>query len=350
MEKPSENRLDWIDELRGVAALSVLGGHCRLLFQDSSITLTFLDVFPRGVQLFYLLSGLILYQLYQDKVAELQGYWVFLIRRFFRIAPMFYVAVFVCAGLFPSRVVDAPSNILTHLSLLSFGFIPEYLNGIVGVEWSVFVECWFYVLFPILVLLFQRWPYATALATLGISVLQTGFVYVREPDILTRTYFYNMPTAQMCFFVLGMFLADAVRRSSLRRPQLLFGVSVLTLLALPYFVKAFTLQLYLSYFLIAAIVYSYANLNRPFIVRMVLGFAGLISYSMYLLHMPVIELTKQIEMVSSPLKLVGMLFVLFSVCYLTYRYIELPGIRYGHRWSQRFLPSHTWNDAKRIAS
>ena len=348
MEKPSEERLDWVDELRGVAALSVLGGHCRLLFQDSSITLTFLDAFPRGVQLFYLLSGLILYQLYQDKVTALQGYGVFVIRRFFRIAPMFYVAVFVCAGIFPSRLIDPLSNILTHLSLLSFGFIPTYLNGIIGVEWSVFVECWFYVLFPLLVLLFQRWPYTTALATLGISVLQTGLVYVRGTDVIMRTFFYNMPTAQLCFFVLGMFLADAMRRSPLQRPQFLFWASVLTMLALPYFVKAFTLQLYLSYFLLAAIVYSYASLDRPSVVRMVLGFAGVTSYSIYLLHMPVIELTKQIGLVSSPWKLVGMLCVLFLVCSLTYRYIELPGIRYGHRWSDKFLSLYRCNEVKQV--
>ena len=350
MEKPSEGRLDWIDELRGVAALSVLGGHCRLLFQDSPITLTFLDVFPRGVQLFYLLSGLILYQLYQEKVTALQGYWAFLIRRFFRIAPMFYVAVFLCVAIFPSRIIDPPSNIVAHLSLLSFGFNPKFLNGIVGVEWSVFVECWFYVLFPALVLLFRKWPYVTALATLSISALQTGFVYLKETDVLARTFFYNMPTAQLCFFVLGMFLADALRRPPLRQPQYLFGASVVALLALPYFVKPFTLQLYLSYFLLAAIVYSYASLDRPKVVRMLLGFTGLTSYSIYLLHIPVIELTRQIDLVAPPVKLVMMLSALFAVCFLSYKYIELPGIRYGHRWSHKFLGSHGLNDAKRIAS
>jgi peptidoglycan/LPS O-acetylase OafA/YrhL len=157
-----------------------------------------------------------------------------------------------------------------------------------------------------------------------------------------------MPTAQLCFFVLGMFLANAVHRSPMKRPQILFGASVLTMLALPYFVKAFTLQLYLSYFLLAAIVYSYASLDRPSVIKMVLGFAGLTSYSIYLLHVPVIELTKQIDLVSSPLKLVGMLCVLFSVCFLTYRYIELPGIRYGHRWSHKFLSLHRGHVVKPV--
>lgn len=333
IESPSEERLDWIDELRGVAALSVLIGHCRILLEDSLGDVKVLDVFPRGVQLFYLLSGLILYRLYQNKVAGLRGYGTFLIRRFFRIAPLFYVVVFVCAWLFASRIVDAPTNVITHLSLLLFGFIPAYLNGIIGVEWSVFVECWFYVLFPLSLALFQAWPRMTTVVTLGISMLQAGFVYVVEPDAVTRTFFYNMPTAQLCFFVLGMFLSDAVRKYPVDRPRLIFGAGVILLLALPYLLSSFTMQLYASYFLLAAIVYGYSKLNRSNIIRSVLGFAGLISYSIYLLHIPAIELTRQMYLGPPLLKLAGMLCVLFVMCSLTYRYIELPGVSFGHRLS-----------------
>jgi peptidoglycan/LPS O-acetylase OafA/YrhL len=82
---------DYIDALRGYAILMVLGVHSSQYFTDlSPITKAIADQGARGVQLFFVASAMTLSMSWQ---ARNDGTVAFYIRRFFRIAPMFYLCL-----------------------------------------------------------------------------------------------------------------------------------------------------------------------------------------------------------------------------------------------------------------
>lgn len=87
------------------------------------------------------------------------------------------------------------------------GFNVKWINGIVGVEWSVFVEFSFYLVFPILMFIFDRYRTWLLIFALFVSVMQSYCLFLLDVDIKTREFLYNQPTAQLCFFVAGMYVA-----------------------------------------------------------------------------------------------------------------------------------------------
>ena len=171
-------RVACLDGLRGLAALWVLFGHLVIL---TGFRLPVLSKPDLGVDLFILLSGFLMvfqYRLRADvEDWRAPGTWAaFWTRRFFRLAPLFYVALAVAllAGpaLYADRVAidgflgeplqprerfaDASlANIAAHLSFV-FGLLPDYAFRTPLPDWSLGLEMQFYAAFPFLVLLARR--------------------------------------------------------------------------------------------------------------------------------------------------------------------------------------------------
>src|SRR4051812_43931332 len=86
-------RLDYLDALRGFAVLLVLMVHASELTAGAALTpvlSNFIESGRYGVQLFFLISAFtIFYTLHNGDKSPRN----FLIRRFFRIAPLYYIAV-----------------------------------------------------------------------------------------------------------------------------------------------------------------------------------------------------------------------------------------------------------------
>ncbi|MCH7860716.1 MAG: acyltransferase [Proteobacteria bacterium] len=191
-------RVACLDGLRGLAALWVLFGHLVIL---TGFRLPVLSKPDLGVDLFILLSGFLMvfqYRLRADvEDWRAPGTWAaFWTRRFFRLAPLFYVtlAVALLAGpaLYADRVAidsflgqplqprerfaDASlANIAAHLSFV-FGLLPDYAFRTPLPDWSLGLEMQFYAAFPFLVLLARRTGWVPAAlvaagAALGLAVL-----------------------------------------------------------------------------------------------------------------------------------------------------------------------------------
>jgi peptidoglycan/LPS O-acetylase OafA/YrhL len=151
MEENNNQKLDFIDALRGIAIFGVIAVHCTCTGLPSYIRLI-TEQGARGVQLFFLVSALTLFfSLSKREHKEKHLNINFFIRRFFRIAPMYYISLLIYLGLYwlegTSHISKA--NILSHFLFLN-GFNPYHINSILSVEWSVAVEMTFYVLVPIL--------------------------------------------------------------------------------------------------------------------------------------------------------------------------------------------------------
>lgn len=147
-------RYDYLDSLRGIAILGVILTHIPILVQPSSIHLNFLSSSGQyGVQLFYIISGYTIALSYHRRNESTARFYV---RRFFRIAPMFYVAVLVYTIIngFSADYWAPNGKSWYHVVLTIFflnGWNPETINSVVPGGWSIAIEATFYLIFPIFI-------------------------------------------------------------------------------------------------------------------------------------------------------------------------------------------------------
>ncbi|MCA1440881.1 acyltransferase [Ensifer sp. IC4062] len=247
---PRKIRIDCLDGLRGLASLWVMIGHALLL---TGWRLPVLSEPDLGVDLFIMLSGFLMVFHYQLRAAkepwELTSTWrSFWIRRFLRIAPLYYVLLAVAfalgAWLFESRmVIDAflgrtpqspqryldngLTNGLMHASFL-FGLSPDYAYRTPLPDWSIGLEMQFYAAFPFIMLLLKKGGWLKGAFFTGIIALA-----IVSTSSLLGVHF-PMPAflpLKMHIFLCGMLLALALHAE--RSKALLHGGAAMALALLP---------------------------------------------------------------------------------------------------------------------
>ncbi|HEU5080371.1 MAG TPA: acyltransferase [Opitutaceae bacterium] len=175
-----KNYIPCLDGIRGLLALWVFWGH---LTYAVGATIPVLSGPSMAVDLFMVLSGFLMawHWLSAEPKKRAGGSetrrWIeFWNRRFFRIAPLYYVlllaallldarvsaakaamkAIYHSAAATLSGVAQAPvdslQNVLAHLSF-AFGLHPAYASNDMLPDWSLSLEMQFYLAFPLLVLL-----------------------------------------------------------------------------------------------------------------------------------------------------------------------------------------------------
>ena len=167
-------KLQFLDALRGLAILLVLMVHSGGLIELFGMKLSLTNFGQRGVQLFYEVSAFsLLYSYFSRGEASWRA---FFIRRFFRIAPLFYlsIAANLIYTVFIQRQPALPPLSYVAGILFLFGFHPSTINAIAPAGWSIAVEATFYALFPIMALTIRNLGSALTLA--AVAVLCCFFV------------------------------------------------------------------------------------------------------------------------------------------------------------------------------
>lgn len=214
------SRLPWIDALRGLAFFGVLFYHVGIFTKDLPLELTYVIEFGQsGVQLFYIISAFTLFLSIRNRrgkeVAPLRS---FFIRRFFRIAPLFYCIIayyLVRYGIGPSLWQEDGSsitlaNIFAHITFLN-GWNPYWLNSLVAGGWSVAIEMPFYLLVPFLFKHVKSVRAAVQL-TLSLFLLSKALSFVLKKYILVgnvglwQGFLYYWLPNQLPFFGVGIIL------------------------------------------------------------------------------------------------------------------------------------------------
>ena len=200
----------------------------------------------------------------------------------------------------------------------------------------MFVECWFYVLFPLVLSAYRKKPIVLISFAMLLSVLQGAFVFFIGGDIETKTFYYEQPTSQLIFFVLGMALSDKREKiQSFGLSRIWFFIGCMLTVLSPYFIKSMMLQFYLSVFSIGLMVATYPEVRRPLWIGSALRWVGKRSYSLYLLHVPLLAVTEYFF----PDRGYGVgiwgvqIALALGVSAVTWGVIEAPGIRLGRRFT-----------------
>ena len=97
------------------------------------------------VELFFVLSGFVLYSQLIKVYSNIKNFKVFIIRRWMRTLPVFFIAIICYSIIFN----EFNNDTLKYLFFIQKSFPNFLLNDYIVVAWSLSIEEWFYFLFPI---------------------------------------------------------------------------------------------------------------------------------------------------------------------------------------------------------
>jgi peptidoglycan/LPS O-acetylase OafA/YrhL len=313
-----EDRKIYLDIARFFAIFGVIAVHSAQVTKQSWIPIPIYELGRFGVQLFFLISGvtiLLTYEKLNQKYINPKE--LFLIRRFFRIAPLFIVLGIVYSQLKSVSLVHT----LTPFALLD----PHRINIIAG-GWSIWNEMFFYLLFIFYVPLRNNFfKFNLFFITLCIFSFLINFRYFGSvPDSeLWRTYDYeNFATQALCFFVGVEFAAN-----NFRRILYLCGLYILPSIYIKifYFEESFFKSDYGANYWIGAIallgvcflqILAFIERNSLLLKNnfptLFLAYFGRLTYTAYMVHFFVIELFR--DFLENQLAEINILFV----CLLTF--------------------------------
>ncbi|MBO9611855.1 MAG: acyltransferase [Dyadobacter sp.] len=356
-----ESKLDSIQVLRGVAALYVTIYHLKDVIPGEAPFRKEIDFVagsgPAGVSLFFVISGFIMVYITRNTMPSGRNIFRFTAKRLIRIWPA-YAVITLGYCLLHSRIAPNPqwpSELLRSLLFIPLSNTPAPFYGYatLNVGWSLNYEIYFYLLIAVSMFFSRlRW-YAfflmIAVTLVGIPTYYGAFTLKADKMQDLGAPYLNMITNPIIWnFVCGVFLGLAYYHDALHeRLRTLFSIKMVAPTALCLAVWQF-LSGFLGGFgplewglgstlVFAAFVFHYQERIPKFpswLVRL-----GDMSFSIYLLHVPVVVgLGFLFRKLGFPVYGEGTAMFLLSLAltliasHLSYEYIEVKLTSYLSRW------------------
>jgi len=295
----SRTRIYSLDILRGLMALAVVVYHTSLwaeLFAPAGNTTTMLAKLGiYGVQGFFVISGFCFFHLYGGTVFDGPALKTFFLKRWMRLAPLFFVVVGLNL-LFQLKAGPDPNlRMIVENFTLTFGFFHPNHALVVG-GWSIGVEAVFYATLPSLILFTRAhkgFLYLFAAILIWAST-PWSLHWVLEAEPWNRFHAYVQVFNHAFLFLVGGILAHLRSRTTFRLEPLPFAILLTALAAVTFglhrgFYDHFDIMAgparYQFSALCVAVVGCFAFIDmeesktiHPFVVL------GDLSYGTYLLH------------------------------------------------------------------
>ena len=143
-------KLDYVDAIRGIAATGIIIHHTPREYLSESVNALLL-LGAGGVPLFFILSAYTLFLSFDKRTRnELSPIRNYFIRRFFRIAPLFYILIFYFLWEKHYLGIQVPLNTILATLSFTFGLHPSYISAIVPNGWTIGTEVLFYATMPLI--------------------------------------------------------------------------------------------------------------------------------------------------------------------------------------------------------
>ncbi|MCB1682812.1 MAG: acyltransferase [Alphaproteobacteria bacterium] len=307
-EKDYPDILPVLTSLRFWAAFAVAFQHCCMLIlenaaPDLTTQVPIISKLYLGVDFFFILSGFVLTHVYLEKLRHktlsVRGFYV---KRIARIYPA-YLCAFVIAltqltTFSALGITDPPDPSLSISTILLYLFCFHawwdfHLTTINGPSWSISVEWFAYLVFPLLLILYNRTSlyvgaFITLLALAACWLVASG--EVGQP--LTRLDFDFGILRIIPEFMGGIWLYKFGKKYELRYFDLkAFCALTALMLGLMFFLAGdFWIVLTFSAFIFLGAEQARQNYHWSLCSGNAL-YLGEISYSVYLLHIPLLEIT-----------------------------------------------------------
>ena len=344
---PCQKNLQLIQVLRGIACILVALMHITLTFSETYHTSFLGDIFKfggSGVDIFFVLSGFIITYSNKKYIGNRARIIQFLKKRVIRIFPIYWViiSVFLVLQLLLS------SFYRTHFQLSAANILNTYLllpnhNMVNGVSWSLTNELFFYILFTLALVIPKKkytllllWLYLLFLLLVPATFILCGDNSNRFAGLLI--FPMNIE------FLLGIIVVLFLERfpKNWCKPFLIAGIACFIIAAIFYNNGLFlfnngydrVLMFGLPSFLIIFSLVKYEVVNNIIINRLFIKL-GDASYSIYLLHLPLVaaffKIAIKLPITNNFLLTLLSIALLAIICFtgmLIYKKIEQPLIKW----------------------
>jgi peptidoglycan/LPS O-acetylase OafA/YrhL len=287
-------RFEYIDALRGYAILGVMIVHGGQSVEGLDAQATAWGA--RGVQLFFVVSAL---TLMTSWVERNDGAEAFYIRRLFRIAPMFWLAIPFYLWLNDTGpAYFAPNGINAWQVAMTAAFLhglhPETITSVVPGGWSVADEVLFYIVFPVLAAVFNTWGRAALLTLLtlhlahlyydtGLDFLPAVFPH-QTRGLLADFMFLSIPN-QIAAFAAGILAYHSIRVASTKLPRWSLEAALLGAVALIVDLAYANVHDVPNFGLLFGVVATVMGLGAGrYLVNPAIRHLGKVSFSAYIIH------------------------------------------------------------------
>jgi peptidoglycan/LPS O-acetylase OafA/YrhL len=369
---PTNNHLTALDGVRGLLALWVYLGH---LANSVGFHNYVLAAHALAVDFFMILSGFLMVHTWKANVDNKQlspnTTLQFYVARFFRIAPLYYFLLLVCYLLLPTlsfmhaaalKAVPPPWAVhligygpsidwsfdsfrwlSLHLSF-AFGIVPDMVSSTPLPDWSLSLEMQFYLVFPLLLLLFARLP--IILLAIGAAALAIAsplwFGHYLKPGSLAHFGQPSLLPYRLNAFVAGMLIAYFIKRLHQHHRQGLDQQLLYLIICMAVCIFPLSKPVILGFCCLTLLITWRIPIAATPLSAKWLRTLGDISYSVYLSHLLIVIpaiywLVQQkhfMGLTTSSRFMVATLItapVVLLVSYLLFNIIERPGIALGRR-------------------
>lgn len=316
--KGEGQKLDWIQALRGIAALMVVLVHSRFILEASPAGKAIADnvMLPMamGVDLFFLISGFLMVLTTESFDGSKTYAWQFLAKRIARVWPIYVIVSIIVIPLEHHGLHGFHDLSLWRSMLEGVFFIPHdpiasamYFNMLVDVSWTLCFEFYFYLVFAGS-MLFGKYRYLAMAAWFALTLIVSPIVRgshdiyaFSQPPILWSRYANLAVNPIIWDFVLGMLAAWAYKsRLVIRSSAVIYGAMAVLIGGLA---SHWTAWGFSNFHGPAGWGASLAILFLGIVLLSKLGeirvpawsiWLGSISYSLYLTHLYVFNLTQRL--------------------------------------------------------
>jgi exopolysaccharide production protein ExoZ len=329
------DRIVSLDYLRGLAACTVMIGHYHgWVFGPLPVLLHKAVTF--SVSIFYILSGMALYSVYQSKFKfNFESFSSFIVKRTFRILPLLWIAT--TAAVVINHHYNMPWRVYFYNYSGLFGFTTARY-GLAHPAWSVGNEVVFYFVFPFIILIStagRKYLVATFLISLAIAFYFTFFEMRGMIDMTEAFYYYTHPMNQLFLFVGGMLIAHLFNGKYIR-----YSILILVLLVIAFVVTPINDRIEMvtgvQRFILCGICFMICllllttKISINTLAHRPLKFLGDASYSIYLLHSPVYfllsKLTTNGYLIDPLVIFLTCVSITLILSYIVYTIVEKPAM------------------------
>ena len=351
-----------LDGLRGVAILLVIATHCLrgwivalYVVRDASdvtpgfVVPVWVDMIAGngelGVPLFFVISAFTL----TNRLSEPGGGRGYALRRIARVGPGYWLALLgymALAGFAPRG--DAPFGVAWTDVAAAAVFGSAWYGGpsyvVVPGGWSVSSEVSFYLVLPFVLRVIDGRVWRALLMAVVVAVLvqMRGRHAILTDTVNQVTYF--SPLHHAADFMFGIVAALVARRYQIPPMKWLALLVVVVLVVVLPFLQwdPWILLPHMRFAAVAAVAVALAGAHPPAILAgPIMRRIGEVSYSMYLVHFAILAVSMDIASRIAPTQDWRTFLVhfgvttglAFAIACVTYRWVELPAIRWAARWS-----------------
>ena len=310
-------RLQNIDLLRGLAAISVCWFHLTRPYPEGSLVRISGQYCWLGVEVFFVISGFIIpYVLYRSNYKLKDHFGRFLLKRISRLYPPYIISIILVLALWHLSAITPgfkgnKPDYSTYLILSHLVYLTELLgdNWLSPVWWTLAIEFQFYILISLIFPIFVSkvnvyscfWVILLCIASLICHSKAYVFSYLSLFSLGIVTFQFRTKFFSPYEYILMLFIVSYFSLLSLGTTITMVGLATAL-----------------------AIAFMQININKFFL------FLGSISYSLYLIHPPIgrriVNLGSRFATSDIEYVFISIFALLISVlfAYYFYKYIEKP--------------------------